>query len=169
MTNIRYVEAPEAIRKDLPRPFVFLAGGITRCPDWQSEAISMIFSSATGRCTVLNPRRHRFPIDDPGASREQIEWEFAALGQADIVCFWFSRGSANPIVFFEYGTWLTHGALVGRPRVIVGCDPKFSRRRDVEIQTSLRDRTILVHGDVSALVIKLLALIRPPYSGPCRN
>lgn len=81
---------------------LFLAGGITNCPDWQSK---MIDELKNVDITIYNPRRKNFPTDDPNASEEQITWEYAHLKTADIISFWFSRGSLNPIVLYELGMW----------------------------------------------------------------
>lgn len=62
---------------------LFLAGGITNCPDWQSEMIEKL--SFIKNLTVFNPRRKNFPIHDPKASEEQITWEFNWLKNSDII------------------------------------------------------------------------------------
>lgn len=51
-------------------PSVFLAGGITNCPQWQQEVIDRLQGYEI-ECTILNPRRANFPIGDPSAAREQ--------------------------------------------------------------------------------------------------
>ena len=120
----------EAISNEKPKfTSVFLAGGITNCPDWQSEVVDSLKNTDI---TIFNPRRKNFPIHDPNASFEQIKWEFQKLREADILSFWFSRWSLNPIVLFEYGS-----ALEREKSIIVGVDPDYERKRDVEIQTSL--------------------------------
>lgn len=111
---------------------VFLAGGITNCPDWQSELIEKL--KYLPKVTIYNPRRANFPIDDPNASEEQITWEYIHLQNADVVVFWFSRGSLNPIVLYELGMW--GNSRAGRP-MIIGIDPEYERKQDVVIQTVL--------------------------------
>lgn len=51
---------------------VFLAGGITGCPDWQAAVVRMV---GDANVVLLNPRRENFPMDDPKASLDQILWE----------------------------------------------------------------------------------------------
>ncbi len=46
-------------------PSLFLAGGITGCPDWQRQLRDKL---ADTPLTLLNPRRANFPIDDPRAA-----------------------------------------------------------------------------------------------------
>lgn len=110
---------------------VFLAGGISNCPDWQSILIDDIKDIA--HLTIYNPRRKNFPIGDPNAAEEQITWEFNHLRDADIVIFWFSRGSLNPIVLYELGMWGNSNNRL----VIVGIDSQYERKQDVVIQTQL--------------------------------
>ncbi len=110
---------------------LFLAGGISNCPDWQAVLIDDI--KAIPNLTVYNPRRKNFPIGDPNAAEQQITWEFNHLRDADVVIFWFSKGSLNPIVLYELGMW---GNSNNRP-MIVGIDEGYERKQDVEIQTRL--------------------------------
>jgi len=132
---------------------VFLAGGITNCPNWQKEIIDKMKEEDIGEAEVylFNPRRENFPINDPNASKEQIEWEFEALRDADMIIFWFSRGSLNPIVLYELGMW-------GNSRdipIVIGIDEGYERRQDVEIQTELaREDAPIVDtlGEVVAMI-----------------
>lgn len=158
--TLRYVEAPAGIDGTLPRPFVFLAGGITNCPNWQLKFHGIlskkIEETVTNDFTIFNPRRDNFPIHDPNASQEQIQWEHNALRLSDIILFWFSRGSDNPIVFYEYGTWLTRNYHFSRPMVLVGCDPEFKRQSDVSIQSKLLLPMITVHKSLESMADSLL-------------
>ncbi len=110
---------------------IFLAGGISNCPDWQSELIKKL--EGINKVTLYNPRRANFPMDDPNASEAQITWEYNKLKESNIIIYWFSRGSLNPIVLYELGKW----AFDGRGRAVIGIDPEYERRQDVEIQTRL--------------------------------
>ncbi len=125
----------EAITKESGNGFkIFLAGGITNCPNWQSDLITKLRgSNITIDIDIYNPRRENFPINDPKASYEQILWEFDKLKSADMIVFWFSRGSSNPIVLYELGMW-------GNSRttsIIIGIDNEYERKQDVIIQTNL--------------------------------
>jgi hypothetical protein len=110
---------------------LFLAGGITNCPDWQTYVINEL--KDVPDLTIYNPRRKNFPINDPKASEEQIMWEFNHLRDADIIIFWFSRGSLNPIVLYELGMWANSRDTI----FILGIDPEYERKQDVIIQTQL--------------------------------
>jgi hypothetical protein len=144
-----YIEAPTEWESDTPS--IFLAGGITDCPDWQSEARRLI---PTG-VTVLNPRRENFPIHDPSASRQQIEWEFRHLHKATVVLFWFpaSKTSPQPIALYELGR---HAAL-GRS-LVVGVEDGYLRTADVLIQLGLARpelSVLLTLEDVCARAVQL--------------
>lgn len=137
-----YVEAPNPIPEDAPRPFIFLAGGITDCPDWQSKIVELL---GDVECTVLNPRRANFPMGDPDAGRVQIKWEFDMLWQkTEIFSMWFSNGSIGPICLLELGAHLARHRVsleetgcTPYAGFIVGGDEDYSRRFDVETQSAL--------------------------------
>lgn len=110
---------------------LFLAGGITNCPDWQSELIGLLQNVKD--LTTYNPRRKNFPINDPLAAEAQITWEFNHLRDADAVSFWFSKGSLNPIVLYELGMWGNSSLK----KIFIGIDKEYERASDVIIQTHL--------------------------------
>ena len=130
----------EAISNETPiYPTVFLAGGITNCPDWQKETISLL---ADELITILNPRRKNFPIHDPNAAKEQIEWEFHALNNANIFSMWFCNANSDqPICMYELGR---HLALHSNnlDAVVIGIEPGYRRAQDVFIQSGLIDSSI---------------------------
>jgi hypothetical protein len=136
-----YVEAPTEWYG--VGPAVFLAGGITDCPDWQ-EAAANWFRRIAPKWTVLNPRRVNFPFLKPCAAQQQIEWEFRHLHRADVVLFWFPAGYfetvVQPIALYELGRY----AALGR-QLAVGCDPNYVRRIDVLHQLRLARPEVQVH------------------------
>lgn len=136
-----YVEAPAVYSGDLP--LLFLAGGITDCPMWQSDALEML---ADVDFAVANPRRRNFPMADPNAAPAQVRWEFDHLERADVVLFWFAGGpSVQPIALHELGAHRL------RP-IVVGCDPAYLRRQDVLIQMSLARPELPVFETLDATV-----------------
>jgi len=138
---IQVIEAPNNTKCSHTALCIFLAGGIVSCPDWQQDLIDKISSSQYvndlddlyGDIILFNPRRKNFPIDDPTATETQITWEFNKLAFADIIIFWFSAGSINPIVLYELGKW---GNSSNR-NIIIGVHPDYERKEDVIIQTKL--------------------------------
>ncbi len=123
----RYVEIPDEYAG--PGPAVFLAGGITGCPDWQAQARQLL---ADVPVTLINPRWPVFPIDDPDAGPGQIAWEFRHIRAADLVLFWFPDSGPTipqPIALYELG----YCAAAGRP-MVVGADSQYVRCLDVVLQ-----------------------------------
>lgn len=143
---MRVVTAPDSLDPKLPEylrtesiPRIFLAGGITGCCDWQKSLIQKLDHL---RVIVLNPRRADFPINDPSAAQAQIEWEFKMLREADGISFWFAPETLQPIGLYELGAW----SMTKKP-LLVGVDPNYARKQDVEIQTRLARL-----GDVAVVV-----------------
>jgi len=132
---LKILEAPSKV-KSLNKIKLFLAGGISNCPNWQNEIIEMIKNekypqtkSMFEDLSVFNPRRKKMP---DGKLKEQILWEYDKLKSSNIIVFWFSKGSLNPITLFEYGKYLPTST-----RLVVGIDPEYIRKEDVEIQTRM--------------------------------
>ena len=126
---------------------VFLAGGITDCPDWQSEVIKYLRQYEINNkldLVVYNPRREFFDInkDDP---KKQIEWEYNAINKADIFSMYFCGSkSVQPICLYELGVKIGENKYVYNSstkdinsRLIVSVENEYSRRIDVIIQTFL--------------------------------
>jgi hypothetical protein len=129
------IQCPDEISIDDPEaiaPVVFLAGGITGCPDWQSDLINLLRGEDI---VVLNPRRDNWPINDPSASEEQIKWEFNNFFNADIISFWFPKETLCPITLYELG-WVSGCEPVFD--LAIGIEPGYERELDVRIQTKLR-------------------------------
>jgi len=123
-----YVEAPERTFPTTKKS-IFLAGSITGARNWQKEVVQAIKDFDV---VVFNPRRDNFPIHDPSAALEQITWEHEMLRKADMIQMWFDGNTVSPICLFELGAWI----MTSKPMVI-GMDPNYQRRQDVEIQTKL--------------------------------
>ena len=156
MAAVRYVQAPQSY--DGPGPALFLAGGITNCPDWQSEAAAMLRD--TPGLTVLDPRRAVYDPEVPNAAAEQITWEHTHLWRADVVLFWFaSGGSVQPIALYELGVHATRGIPLA-----VGADPAYPRRLDVEVQLGLARPGLTVHSTLAGTVTAAKRLSTPGQS-----
>jgi hypothetical protein len=124
-----YIEAPNYVFP-ADKKNIFLAGTIQgTITDWQTE-ITKALSNLD--IVVFNPRRKNFPIHDSSAAEKQITWEFRMLRQADIISFWFAKETLGPIVLFELGAHTRTDKLI-----VIGMDPEYQRRQDVEIQTKL--------------------------------
>lgn len=125
-------------------PSLFLAGGISGCPNWQQDAIRLL---ADLPLVLLNPRRVRFPIDQPAAAQQQIEWEHRHLRRSTAILFCFSSATLCPIALYELGAW-----SMTAKRLFVGVDPDYPRRLDVEIQTHVARPEVQVALSLAELV-----------------
>lgn len=132
---MKYTEAPSKLRNDDFNK-LFLAGGITNCPDWQQVMRKLLEATDL---ELLNPRRADFPIGDPNAALQQITWEYDALRSADAILFWFPKETLCPIVLYELGAW----SMMDKP-IFVGVHPDYQRRQYVEIQTGLVQPTVKI-------------------------
>jgi len=142
---MNYIEAPNNIIKNS----IFLAGGITNCPDWQKEVVKALDGK---NITVFNPRRENFPIGIKGEAVKQIEWEHKFLRLAERISLWFPKETLCPIVLYELGTWSMTKKLI-----FIGMDPDYERRVDVEIQTRLVRPDVKIVYDLKHLICQILA------------
>jgi hypothetical protein len=153
---MRIVTAVEDL-ESLPRPIVFLAGGITNCPEWQKQVIVGLKNVQVG--TLLNPRRENFPIHDPNASKEQITWEYRGLHMADVFSMWFCKGKSDqPICFYELGRYLALRQVDKQlDRVVIGVEEGFHRSQDVYIQTGLVNKKLgsEIYGNIEDYIVGL--------------
>jgi len=147
-----YIEAPNHLEKDVPYPSLFIAGGITNCREWQTHLCRNLSDMPL---VIYNPRKKNFPIDDPNAAYEQIRWEYDNLRKADFISFWFCRDTLCPITLYELGAQ----CMFDKP-VLVGMDPEYERRQDVEIQTSLVRPDIRIVYNLNDLAEQIKVIMR---------
>ena len=151
---MRYVEAPDT-GENLPPGFsVFLAGGISGCPDWQKELVDKLRDTDL---IIYNPRQAHFPMGDKEAGLRQIKWEAHYLEKPSCIIFWFPMETICPIVLFELGSW----SMTEKP-IFVGCHPDYSRRFDVETQLVIRRPDVKVVYDLKCLADQLSAHVEEP-------
>ena len=109
-------------------PDIFLAGGVTYSPNWQKEALEMLVDTGL---VVANPRRDEIISAIGDTARRQIVWEFENLKSAKVVLFWFPNAETI-ITFLELGK-----ELARKSNIVVGVDPDYNRRFDIETQVHL--------------------------------
>jgi hypothetical protein len=121
---------------------IFLAGGISNCPDWQSFMIEILSQSFVSEyLTLYNPRRSHINLNDTNIAQQQIQWEYEHLKKSDIILFWFPKESVCPISLFECGRWTGDAGKT----VFVGVDTDYVRKFDIEEQMKLvRPKMIVV-------------------------
>jgi hypothetical protein len=148
---MKVVESPNTYSPDPEARRLYLAGGITGCPDWQQEMVHLL---AQTELVIFNPRRQHFPIDDPSAAEEQIRWEHQHLRLASDILFWFPCETLCPIALYELGAW----SMTDKP-IYVGVHPEYRRRQDIDIQTELtRPQVEIVYSlqDLAGQVVDAL-------------
>lgn len=133
------------------RPTVFLGGGITGCPPWQSVAVTLLPAGVV----AFNPRQQNWRIDDPSASAAQIAWEVRRL-RARVVLFWFCAETIQPITWYELGK-----TAASRRPLAVGCDPAYPRRLDVVLQLRHARPEVVVRDSLPAVCADAAALLVP--------
>ncbi|MBI4147215.1 nucleoside 2-deoxyribosyltransferase domain-containing protein [Candidatus Woesearchaeota archaeon] len=142
---MKYIEAPTEYQGK--ERSLFLAGGITGCPDWQADLTDLL----TGEeIVLLNPRRSHFSTDNQNITPEQINWEHKHLQKADAISFWFPQETACPITLYELGAH----SKSNKP-LFVGVHPEYARREDVEIQTRLERPEIEIVYNLNNLSKKI--------------
>lgn len=159
--SFRYFEAPDYYRpvKGDP-PAVFLAGGITNCPRWHEHAVNALLASGE-QMVVLNPNRKNFPIDDPGAGREQVWWEQDHLLMPDVITMmWFPASdpklTTQPIALLEFGqVTVTPGR-----RMLIGADLGYPRVADVALFMDYHRPGQHVFSNLDALLAAVVTEVR---------
>jgi len=159
MTTALIIEAPNEVYsvENHGNVQLFLAGGITGCPDWQKELIKKLKDLPI---TIYNPKRKNFPIGDPEITEEQITWEYNHLRDSDGIIFWFARGSLNASVLYELGRW---GNCSDRP-IFVGIDPLYERKEDVIIQTALSRSEVEIVDSLDELSEQVHSLFKTDFT-----
>jgi hypothetical protein len=125
---MRYIECPEEYTGN--ETSLFLAGGISGCPDWQKELKQKLINTSL---ILINPRRADFDITNPLMEQQQIEWEHRHLERAKIISFWFPRETLCPITLFELGKYARDASKI----LFIGRDEEYKRKRDIDIQINL--------------------------------
>ncbi|TWP21731.1 hypothetical protein EUA61_01180 [TM7 phylum sp. oral taxon 346] len=124
-------------------PDIFLAGGVTYSPDWQKEALKML---AGTDLIVANPRRDEIVSAVGETTRRQIVWEFENLKSTKVVLFWFPNAETI-ITFLELGK-----ELARKSRIVVGTDPNYNRRFDIETQVYLESPDAVIYSTLGETV-----------------
>ena len=139
---MRVITAPNVYERRNGDSTVFLAGGITNCPNWQETVIShakFAFSDKES-LVILNPRRENFDVSNKRVSEQQIEWEHKMLETCGSVVFWFPKETLCPITLYELGCYTEK-----KKNLIVGVDPHYGRKLDVTTQTLLRRPELTIY------------------------
>lgn len=147
---MRYIQCPEGL-DTLDSWFypVFLAGGITGCPEWQ-PILADLLSLEPDRLVLLNPRRKGWDVNNSHLSEDQVQWEYDHLKLVKLTSFWFPCEALCPITLFELGS-----KSAKRDPIVVGCHPDYQRRFDVITQLQLARPSIDVVSSLEELAVQI--------------
>lgn len=147
-----HIKCPDVYVRRVGKITVFLAGGITGCPNWQKDMEELLDHT---EYITINPRRDGdFNTIQPEWGVQQIEWEHFHLKHADYVLFWFPKEGMCMITLFELGKCLAAGK-----KVVIGCDPEYIREFDVRTQARLDVPNIPIAKTIGELAMNLITLI----------
>lgn len=180
---MKVIEAPNKYERKPGDVCIFLAGGITNCPNWQQAVIDGIHdfydddfgSEEYNETIIFNPRRENFPINIEGESERQIKWEFDALEKCDIFSMYFcDANSDQPICMYELGRNICRMQerfpLDWNKRIIITSERGYKRFKDVVIQTSLATEDILdescIKGSIGDHIDKIIDAICHAVNNP---
>lgn len=154
--RFRCVVAPEPLSvAPIDGPVVFIAGGISGCPDFQATVISAL---SRDHVVLLNPRRAEFDLTDSNAVEQQVQWEVDHRRHEALayMLFWFPKSeSPQPIAMLELGEALARPELP----IVLGADPQFPRHRDVVLQCRASRPGLTVHTSLNEVITELQNLL----------
>ncbi|HLC78071.1 MAG TPA: nucleoside 2-deoxyribosyltransferase domain-containing protein [Candidatus Nanoarchaeia archaeon] len=131
---MKYIQCPEIYTGK--EKSIFIAGGITNCPDWQAKLVELLKDE---KIVLINPRRDDFDASKSSIDEEQISWEFDHIEKADAVSFWFPKETLCPITLYELGKEISSGK-----QIFIGIHPEYKRKKDVEIQSKLANSKVKI-------------------------
>lgn len=131
---------------------VFLAGGITGCPDWQPEVIKALEDQDI---LVMNPRREGFDASNKDMEKQQIDWEYRHINYATCMLFWFPEETLCPITLFELGKTVNT-----RRHIVIGTHPGYKRRTDLLEQLFHHDPGIPIRDNLEDVLADLKEYVK---------
>ena len=139
--------SPDTVKESTNKR-IFLAGGISNCPDWQSYVADEL-KKKVKNLDIINPRRTVWDDErkDSSVSLDQIVWEKEYLDECDYVLFWFPKNTLCPITLFELGA-----ALYTKNITSIGIEPGYQREFDVITQVGLVDKGIKITNSLDSMI-----------------
>lgn len=148
------IKCPDVLKfKPLDSNVIFMAGGITGCPDWRRTVVNEL--REVPNLVLVNPRRDGWDLTK--SSEEQIQWEFYHLHNSDYTYFWFPKEGKCAITLFELGQ-----ALGEKRNIRIGVEPGYWRELDVHEQVYRAASWITVVDNLQDLYAPLM-----PMAGGC--
>jgi len=129
--------SPDKLPFVFQKQSIFVAGGISNCPDWQSDIVALIDQNIHD---VINPRRVGGFDPTGDTAEDQITWEHRALSLVDACIFWFPKETLCPITLLEFGRMVERAAK-HNVRLAIGWHPEYQRAFDLTVQLKLEHIT----------------------------
>lgn len=138
--HIQEIKAPNTLYSidAFIRKKIFLAGGVTGNYDWRKVLLNTIDSHLGAYVRggddliAFDPVRKDFDASNEKLIEELVCWEFEHLAKADVTVFWFIEETLCPMTLYELGYALASGR-----EVVIGIHPKYAKRNDVVIQSTV--------------------------------
>jgi hypothetical protein len=144
---------PKTYISKLDAPLIFLAGPIRSAPNWQDEAIKILFSQESD-LIIASPRRgirneiSKYVVcGNENYFPRQRAWERYYLDLASktgAILFWlprrkniFTRKVYGAMTRIELGQWMTNYRNDNSVRFCIGTDGKFPEMNTIEYDLSL--------------------------------
>jgi hypothetical protein len=151
---------PKIYVPNICNPLIFLAGPIKGAPNWQDEAIEILFSQNSD-LTIVSPRRgvrdnvSKFIVNgNESFFSRQREWERHYLDIASkdgAILFWLPKEEEHDcqkaygaMTRFELGQWITNYRHDNSLKFVIGSDGGFSELRTIsyDLQLDAPDKEI---------------------------
>ena len=144
---------PKTYVQKLQAPLIFLAGPIRSAPNWQDEAIDILFSQGSN-LIIASPRRgvrdkiaQYIATGDESYFPRQRAWERHYLDIASktgAILFWLPDEAEHDcqkvygaMTRVEIGQWMTNYKYNNSVRFCVGSDDKFSELDTIDFDLKL--------------------------------
>lgn len=142
---------------------IFLAGGISGCPDWQTPTAESIAMNTDPNVLIMNPRLPgTLDPTDITTAIPQIQWEYDTIRDADMVLFWFPKETLCPITLLELGKELVRAELTDHNRLIIGTEPGYGRALDVMVQSQLVFPDLEIYHSLDQMIDLVVQLHEGP-------
>jgi len=160
---MQYYECPNKPHPEERLPIsVYLAGGITGCPNWQQQATEYLKDLPIA---LFNPRRKEWAIVEEEGIHEQISWEFEIMKNADVIIFYFPMETLCPIALYELGRYNVLSMAPQGPKLFIATHPEYERRLDLQIQTHLANSET-VHDNLYVALHEAEKFIKDIFEDP---
>ena len=151
---------PNAYIENNENPLIFLAGPIKSAPNWQEEAVELLFSKERN-LTIASPRSEIRKSNSYLAWRDnyifsrQREWEWYCMDIASkkgVLLFWLPGEEKHhcdkpyaAITRMELGQWMTRYKQDNSLKLCFGGERSFPEMRTIKYDLSLHAPDMKIH------------------------